>query len=164
MKEFENAVRINPKSVAGYIVLGSLWDVQKNQAKAAPYYREALKIDPQAPVAANNLAWILAETGGNLDEALKLAQIAREKMPDSSSVADTLGWVLYKRGAYRSAIDLFRECVRLEPKNPVYHYHLGMTYFKAGDRQGAKDALSEATRLNPNFPGSDEARATLAKV
>jgi tetratricopeptide (TPR) repeat protein len=38
-------------------------------------------------------------------------------MPDSPNAADTLAWVYYQKGAYRSAIDLFQEALQLEEKN-----------------------------------------------
>jgi len=48
-------------------------------------YRQALEIREDFAPAANNLAWILAEHGGNIDEALGLAQTAKEKMPRDPS-------------------------------------------------------------------------------
>jgi Flp pilus assembly protein TadD len=115
-------------------------------------------------VAANNLSWLLAETGGDLNEALNLARIAKRKLPDSARVTDTLGWVYYRQGSFQSAIQTLKESVRLDSKNPVYHFHLGMSYFKAGDKANAKVSLSEALRLSPNFSGADEARSTMAKL
>ena len=40
-----------------------------------------------------HLACILSEPPGNLDAALRRALLAREKMPDSVKISDTLGWV-----------------------------------------------------------------------
>jgi len=60
---------------------------------------------------------VLLQSGGNVDVALSLAQTARRGMPDSPNAADTLGWVYYQKGAYRSAIDLFQEALQLEEKN-----------------------------------------------
>ncbi len=51
------------------------------------------------------LASVMLQSGGNLDVALSLAQTARRGMPDSPNVADTLGWIYYQKGAYRSAVD-----------------------------------------------------------
>jgi Tfp pilus assembly protein PilF len=127
IRELENALKIDPKSVSSWIVLGFIYESQKNSQKAIQCYREALKVDPEMPIAANNLAWQLAETGGNLDEALTLARMAREKLANtdySANTADTLGWVFYKRRAYQSAIDLFTECVEKNPTNDVYRQHL----------------------------------------
>ena len=52
----------------------------------------------------------------------------------------------------------------MDPKNATYHFHLGMAYFKSGDRERARASLSQAIQLNPSFPGIDEAKQTLAKL
>ena len=64
------------------------------------------------------------------DVALSLAQIARQKMPDSPSAADTLAWAYYQKGLYGYAADLLQEALRNSPENPTYHYHIGMVYQK----------------------------------
>jgi tetratricopeptide (TPR) repeat protein len=164
IKEFENAIKLNPKSPQTWTVLGTLYDAQKNMPKAMESYRAALKIDPQSGAAANNLAWDLADSGGNLDDALNYARIAQNKMPDSTNITDTVAWVYYKRGAIKTAIDLLKGCVDKEPQNAVFQFHLGMSYFKNGQRTEARTALMQALKLNPNFPGADEAKSTLAKL
>ena len=63
-------------------------------------YNDAIKIDPNNFVAGNNLAYILAERGTDLNTALSLAQGARKSQPENPSTADTLGWVYYKLGNY----------------------------------------------------------------
>jgi tetratricopeptide (TPR) repeat protein len=123
-----------------------------------------LKINPKTPVAANNMAWILAESGGDLNEALKLAQTAAEGIPDAPAIQDTLGWIYYKRGAYKSAIASLNDCVRKDPGNATAQYHLGMAYMKNGENAKAKASLSEALRINPSFPGAVEAKQALAKL
>jgi tetratricopeptide (TPR) repeat protein len=138
--------------------------MQGDYEKAKYQNREALKINPEFPVAANNLAWRLAEEGGNLDEALKLAEAARKGLPGQANVTDTLAWVHYKRGAFRTAINLLEGCTSKEPQNPVFKYHLGMCYLGAGDRAKARELLQEALKLNPAFPGSENAKAALAKL
>jgi len=162
--ESQKLLAASPQSPQIYILMGMIYEIKNDAEKAKVNYREALKIDSGSAVAANNLAWLLCETGGNLDEALKLAQQAREMMPDSSSVADTLGWIYYKRAAYRSAIDLFEECRKKEPQNATYLYHLGMSYYKSGDQRRAKEFLSQAIKLDVNLPQAVEIKNILAKV
>ena len=164
IREFENALKINPKSPQIWVIIGSIYEQQNNAQKAMQSYREALKIDPGFAVAANNLAWLMGETGGNLEEAISLARLAKQKLPDAPNVSDTLGWTYYRSGAYRSAVEALKESVEKGPKNPVFHYHLGMSYFKMGDKANAKSSLAEALRLNSGFRGADEARGILAKL
>jgi Tfp pilus assembly protein PilF len=131
-------------------------------------YRAALKIDPRFAMAANNLSWMIAESGGNLEEALSLARGAKQQLPVShpyyDDVTDTLGWVYYRSGAYRTAIETFKECLAKDPNNPVYHYHLGMSYFKAGNKADARISLKKALGISNTFSGAQEAQSTLSKL
>jgi len=52
--------------------------------EARKRYEAALSLDPTAAIAANNLAWMTAETGGNLDVALQLAQTAKRACEPAS--------------------------------------------------------------------------------
>jgi Flp pilus assembly protein TadD len=106
---------------------------------------------------------MLAETGGDLREAERLALHARTLFPDSNAVADTLARVYYKRGAFRSAIELLRDIVRDEPTNALYFYHLGMAYYQNGDRNLAMETLTQALELDPDIPQASEIRSVLQK-
>ena len=79
------------------MMLGIIHDGLKEHEQAQAHYEAVLKLDPRFAPAANNLAWILVEHGGNLDVALSHAQMAREQQPNDSYIADTLGWVYYKK-------------------------------------------------------------------
>ena len=135
--------------------------VAKNTKRHRAHYEAILKVSPQFAPAANNLAWILVDHGGNIDVALSHAQMARERQPDDPNIADTLGWIYYKKNANLLAVSLLKEAVDKLANEPVVHYHYGMAQKKNGDAAGAKKALQTALKLNPNFPGSEEARKTL---
>ena len=62
------------------------------------------------------------------------------------------------------SIRSFETAVEKDPKNPVFHYHLGMARLKAGDRTEARKALEEALTLQSNFPDAANARAALARL
>ena len=53
---------------------------------------KAREVDPDSPLVANNLAYLYLEHGGDVNVALSLAQMVRQKMPNSPDAADTLGW------------------------------------------------------------------------
>jgi tetratricopeptide (TPR) repeat protein len=115
-------------------------------------------------VAANNLAYLYAEEGTNLDMALQLASTAKQGLPENPDVDDTLGWVYYKKDMASMAIRSFEESLKRRPDTAEVLYHLGLAHAKAGDEAKAREALERALKLNPQFPGNDVARQTLASV
>ena len=70
---------------------------QNKTADAKKRYETIINADPTAAVAANNLAWIYAEEGQKLDEALRLAQGAASKLPGQ------------RRGQRHHRLDLLQE-------------------------------------------------------
>ena len=90
-------------------------------------------------------------------------------MPQSPAVADTLGWVYYQKGAYRSAFDSLREALKLardssSPDNPRLHYHLGMAYAKSGQPTLARQQLQQMLALNPTASDAEGAKKQLAEL
>jgi len=144
--------------------LGILYESLKKYDKAKEYYQKVLKINSRFAPAQNNLAYLYAETGGNIDEALTLAQSAKEQFPDDPHISDTLGWVYYKKNIFTRAITYLKEANEKVPDSPVMRYHLGMAFYKNGDKENAKKELGKAIELNPGFPGAEEAKDTLAKL
>jgi tetratricopeptide (TPR) repeat protein len=162
IKEYESVLAKEPQSTQALMMLGVIHESKQEHDKARARYEEILKFNAQFAPAANNLAWILVEHGGNLDVALAHAQTARERRPDDPYVADTIGWIYYKKHAYLLAVSLLREAAERLSHEPLVQYHFGMALYKSGDHASAKKALHTALKLNPNFTGSDEARKTLA--
>ena len=164
MKEYEAALAKNPKLVGAHMVLGMVHERKKEYAQAKAKYEEALKLDPKFGPAANNLAWLLSEEGANLDQALAYAQTAREQQPNDPSVADTLGWIYYKKNAYLKASSLLKEAAEKAPNNPVIHYHYGLTQQKNGDLAGAKKSLQTSLKLSDSFVGAEDAKKILKEL
>jgi Flp pilus assembly protein TadD len=133
-------------------------------AGAEKAYESALRIDPAAPVAANNLAYIYALRGSNLDIALQLAQAAQQKLPDDPTVSDTLGWVYYKKNLPELAIPVLKTTVDKDPANYLYHYHLGLAYAKSGDKVNARHSLEKTLTLKPDSAEAADARKVLDSV
>jgi tetratricopeptide (TPR) repeat protein len=145
------------------MMLGIIYEKLQKYDKAKENYEAALKINPKFAPAANNLAWQLADRGGNIDVALSLAQTAKEGNPSDPSISDTLGWIYYKKNAYLKAIGLLKESLENLGETPVIHYHLGMAYYKNGEKDLAKKELNKALQLSKDFPGSEEAKKTLSE-
>ena len=162
--EYERLLDKNPKAAFVHMILGILAEQRNEVEKAQQHYRKTLEISPEFAPAANNLAWLMAENGGNLDEALAHAEDALARQGDNPYVADTLGWIYYKKNAHIKAVSLLGEAVKKLPENPLVRYHLGMALFKKGEPNNAKKTLEFALKMSPTFPGAEEARTTLESL
>jgi Flp pilus assembly protein TadD len=162
--EFDRLVAKSSKPAAVQTLIGTLLQAQQRFDEAKKRYEEALNLDPNTPVAANNLAWLIAERGGDLNVALQLARTAKAGLPDSPEVSDTLGWVLYKKGLFSQAVSALAESVAKKPEVAVFHYHLGLSYAKAGNAGLARQTLNTALTLDPKSPQAAEARAELSRL
>jgi Tfp pilus assembly protein PilF len=83
--------------------------------------------------------------------ALKYAEKAVEIAPDRPAYCDTLGWILYRKGVYSSAVRYLEQASR-DPGNVVWKYHLAMAYAKAGQVSRGRTTLEAALKINPNLP------------
>jgi tetratricopeptide (TPR) repeat protein len=166
--EYQKIIARRPDDASTYTLLGMLEDSRGNHDAAVENYRKAIGLDPNAAIAANNLAWSYAVYGkGNLDEAQALAQGVVQKYPDEPGFADTLGWVYYKKGLNGPAVEQLQKAVAKSNESATYRFHLGMALAGKGDKAGARRELQQALHLAekmPAFPEADEARRTLASL
>lgn len=151
----------HPNDAGALAILGTLEESRGDLGKAEADYKKSLEIQPQQPIAANNLAYRMLLNGENPDVALTLAQTARRGMPNSPNSADTLAWAYYYTGAYSFARDLLEDAVKTEPNDAAMQYHLGMVYTKLRDKSDAETHLKKAVSLAPDSATAKDARAAL---
>jgi Flp pilus assembly protein TadD len=154
-------ITAHPADAGAYSILGTLEDSSGNVSLAESYYRKALQIQSTQPIAANNLAYLMLEHGGDVDVALTLAQTARQALPDSPETADTLAWAYYHKGIYGFARDLLEDAVKTDPNDASMHYHLGMVYTKLQSKSDAETQLKRAISLQPGSPTAQSAQTAL---
>ena len=135
-------------------------------------YESWLRIDPDQPGVKNNLAWLLASaedpTPWDLDRALELARGAREGMPESPIVADTLGWVMLRQDRPQAAVALFRESIaghaEGSAERAAVRYRLAQAYELAGDRDRSIQELEAALNETAVFQERPAAVTLLARL
>ncbi|MGA2267740.1 MAG: tetratricopeptide repeat protein [Bryobacteraceae bacterium] len=132
--------------------------------EAARVYQAVLAKSPNNSVALNNLAFLLAETGGDLDKALEYAQHARQLVPNLAEFSDTLGWVYLKKKIIDEAIDAFRAAVQKEPSRSTFHYHLALALDQKGDHSAAIEELKTALKNNPSSDEEPKIKELLQKI
>jgi predicted Zn-dependent protease len=160
---FAELKRKAPQLPVSYVKFSELYIVQGKPDKAENELELAYKRNPNSWRVANDLAYLLSEKPNlkDIDRALELAKKAQTLQPEGLAVADTLGWIYYKKGDYKQSISLIGKVQANSPSNPVFNYHLGMAQFKAGNQSQARESLKKAMESGVKFPGRNEAEQTL---
>lgn len=130
--------------------------------EAIAEYEAVLQDRPESDLALNNLAMLLAEYRGDassLEQAREL--VGRIRARDNPAYQDTLGWVMYRSGDTRAAVDILRKAAERMPDTPIVQYHLGMALAAGGNAVEAKAALSRALEGTQDFRGRKDAERTL---
>lgn len=164
LAEYDKLAARQPANVGPATMAGLILQDQGKEEEARRRFEAIVEKDPGAVVASNNLAWIYASRGEQLNRALQLAQAAKAGRPDDPTVNDTLAFVYIKKQLPSLAIPLLRQAVEKRPDEPVFHYHLGLAYSQAGDKGAARQALQQALKLKANFDGAENARKLLRSI
>jgi tetratricopeptide (TPR) repeat protein len=162
--KFRLASQAAPNDPAPLLALALILDGTGRADQAQPIFEQILKISPDHPVALNNLAYIKAEKGVDLEEAMGMAQRARQKAPNSPEIADTLGWIYIKKNLSEEAVRVFQDLVTKQPDSPTFHYHYGMALLQKGDKPSSKRELLEALKDHPSKTQEAQIRDLLAKL
>ena len=160
-KDLEDALKINPGNPMLALFLSYALYRSGEPRSAMEGCENLLKQYPNFWMAANGLAFMLADQSAskaNLDKALILAQKAQKLRPNEASVMDTLGWVYYKKGDASQAMQWIGKARAASPADPTMSYHMGMALLSAGKKQEAKQFLSKALAGGEDFTGAREAR------
>ena len=118
-----------------------------NPLKAVGTMKQLLSLEPENANALNFIGYTMAEAGTDLEEAEKFVKRALQLRPDSGAFTDSLGWVLYKRGLFRQAVEALQHAETLTPNEPVIIEHLGDALSKVARRNDAGDAYKRALEL-----------------
>ncbi|MGH0033577.1 MAG: tetratricopeptide repeat protein [Myxococcota bacterium] len=143
--------------LAASLVLG-----QGRTDEAEQRLRSIVAAAPGHAPALNDLAWVLASRGRELDRALELAERAVQIAP-RPTMLDTLGWVRLQRGEPALAVGPLERALAESPDAAGTRYRLGLALEALGRPAEARAAFERALGGAP-FPEADQARAALTRV
>ena len=158
------ASSLAPKDPTPVVAEAEMLSVNGQNSQALGKYQDVLKLVPNNAVILNNIAFLLADTGGSLEEALKLARKALQMDSKQPRFNDTLGWIYLKQNLNDSALQVFRGLTQTNPDNPTFHYHLAMALLQKGDKITAKTELQNALSKKPSTEVRHSVEAALAKL
>lgn len=147
----EQAAQLSPDLARPHQLLAELLTLDGEQALAAEHYRRLIAIQPNNPVALNNLAYDMAVREKKPSEALPLALKALSLAPRDATILDTVGWVQYLVGNTAEAAKLLVQASQGAPGNPDIRLHTAFALASQGARAAAQAELEQALKLAPTF-------------
>lgn len=127
---------------------GLMWERLDQIGKAEADLRRLLVIDPDNVAALNALGYTLADRTDRYREALELIDRARVAEPGNAAIIDSYGWVLFRLGKPRQALDHLRHAYALQ-QDPDIASHLGQVLWVLGRKDEARKYFNDARRLDP---------------
>lgn len=125
-----------------------MWERQDQIPRAEADLRRLLVIEPDNVAALNALGYTLADRTDRYREALELIDRARVAEPTNPAIIDSYGWVLFRLGRSRAALDHLQRAYALQ-QDPDIASHLGQVLWALGRRDEARRHFDEARRLDP---------------
>lgn len=107
--------------------------------------RRVIEIKPDHQHAYNALGYSLAERNKRLPEAKALIEKALQLSPGEPFITDSLGWVEYRLGNRKQAVELLRKAYSARPDTEIAA-HLGEVLWVDGQRDEARKVLRDAQR------------------
>jgi len=160
----QTARQMAPSDLRPALDLALLYDRTGRSQEARKEYEMVIQFQPENAAALNNLAYLEAEEGVDLDRALAHAQRAQQKLPGDLDVEDTLALVYIRKNLTNDGIRVLRDLVSRRPDSAPFHLHLAQALYQKGDRPWAKRELETALRHQPTPKEQREIRELLAKV
>lgn len=150
-RQFHHIVTIQPQNVSANFLLGSSYLEISQRAKAKELFQKVLGLQPDHDGALNSLAYMYAEDGVNLDEALIMARQAAAMDPGNGAYLDTLGWVLFKKGMKSEAL-LALQKAEVLIQDPTIYDHMADVYKSMGESALARKFWRKSLELDAHQP------------
>jgi len=155
----------NPDATRLAITLAGYYEKSGDIDKAIAVYESILTKQTDNLLATNNLAALLSEhkqDPASINRAVELAD--KLKNTEQPVIRDTVGWVYYKSGKYSDAVEVLEQVVTAMPEIQIFNYHLGMAYYKNGDKEKAKTHLEKSISGEAEFQGIEDAKQILKSL
>ena len=150
-----NALKLDGSLANAHAALGMIdfyygWNWRESERE----FQQAVALNPNYEVSESWYSLLLAATG-RLDEALSLAEHAKEIDPLSPETNVVLGRVFYSRRQYEKADEVFRSVIDLNPSFARAHVRLGATYIMQRDFSDSIHEFETARKLSGPDPYLD---------
>jgi len=159
MEMLQRAVELDSTFALVYTMLSGVhltyfwfgWDpTNERLAMAKACIDKALALDHELPQAYYALGRYYFQGFRNYDRALEALSTAEKKLPNSSAVAQMIGFILRRQGNYEAAAERLRKAFELTPQSANIAYEIGTTLAGLGMYAEADEYLDRSISLRPS--------------
>ncbi len=157
----EPVAKANPNDATTQLALADMYSTTGRKQDAERTVRQLVAFEPGNADALNYLGYLLADSGKQLDEAIRLVRKALDIEPNNPNYLDSLGWAYFRRGDYDQAEKYLAPAAQQMPRNATVQEHLGDILAKRGRWA---DAIAAWTRALQGDEGDINKAAVEKKI
>lgn len=160
----QSAVATRPGDIDVQFQLGSIYERTGDRKAAEKAFLAVLEKNPDHAPTLNYLGYMWAEGGVNLEKAHEMLTRAVGQEPNNGAYVDSLGWVYFRLGNLDLAEKYLTDAVKLVPRDPTVHEHLGDVLAARGERDRALQSYRKALDLDPDSKDVEKIRSKIAEL
>jgi serine/threonine-protein kinase len=161
--EYEQAARLDQKSLDTLLTLGSLYAIKGRDPEAEAVLRRAVKLAPQDADAHNALAWVLQRTPDKLDEAMDEIERAL-KISRQPDFLDTRAYILLARNSLDEALKTEQRALALDKnRDPMFRAGIAVILYRMGRTDEAIAGYKELRQAAPSAEWGDIKRLEMLR-
>jgi tetratricopeptide (TPR) repeat protein len=152
IEQYEAIVKVEPDSVDDHLLLGRLYRLNNEMARAEQEFKTAVKLDPTSEDAVTTLAYLYNEQGSGK----KAAEILNA-VPDAertSKLYSALGFTYEQQKDYKKAIAAYKQAVDQDKDNLDAMRGLAQNLMSDGQTDAALDQYKQIVDADPQDPQS----------
>lgn len=147
IEQYEALVRLEPKNLNNYVMLGRLYRLNDQNAQAEAIFKRALGADPNSKPALTFLAQLYTD-----QRDYKSAIEALTKVPESQADSQTLGMLglAYAQSHdYEHAVSTYERALSEDPENQEIRHYYAEALIATGKTDEARAELEKILKADP---------------
>jgi len=150
IKEFKQALKINPNYFFGLNNLGNIYGKQENYVEAISYFQKALNLKPDYSPSHYNIARAF-HLIGRKKEAVESYRKAIQFNPYFEEAFYNLAYLSMELSGFDEAINNFNKFLKMQPSHSKAHFGLGNALMMKGQLDLAMQEYRTSGALDPSF-------------
>lgn len=148
IEQYEQIVKLDPKSIEDHLLLGRLYRQNNDMLKAESEFKAAVAIQPQSEEAVSTLAYLYNEEGDS-NRALQVLNAIPENAR-TAKLYSALGYTYEQQKDYKQAVEAYRKSTQLDRDNLDAVRGLAQNLMNDGQTDAALEQYKSIVDADPS--------------